>query len=142
MQARVEHPLQALGGADFRGLITGIIDLVFEYQGRYYLADYKSNLLGGELQDYSPDKLALAMLDRRYDLQSLIYALALHRLLAQRLPDYDYEQHFGGSYYLFLRAMRPHLGSRYGIHFERPQRVIIEEFDELFHFTPPRGSGS
>ena len=142
MQARVEQPLQALGGADFRGLITGIIDLVFEYQGRYYLADYKSNLLGGELQDYSPDKLAQAMLDRRYDLQSLIYALALHRLLAQRLPDYDYEQHFGGSYYLFLRAMRPHLGSRYGIHFERPQRVIIEEFDQLFHFTPSRGPGS
>jgi exodeoxyribonuclease V beta subunit len=142
MQARVARPLQALGGADFRGLITGIIDLVFEYQGRYYLADYKSNLLGGELQDYRAEILAQAMYDRRYDLQSLIYALALHRLLAQRLPDYDYDQHFGGSYYLFLRAMRPHQGSRYGIHFERPQRVVIEEFDALFHFTPPRGPDS
>jgi len=142
MQTRVEHPLQALGGADFRGLITGVIDLVFEYQGRYYLADYKSNLLGGELQDYTSDKLEQAMLDRRYDLQSLIYALALHRLLAQRLPGYDYDQHFGGSYYLFLRAMRPRQGCRYGIHFERPQRIVIEQFDDLFRFTPPRNTGA
>ena len=142
MQTRVEQPLHALGGADFRGLITGVIDLVFVYQGRYYLADYKSNLLGGELQDYTPDKLEQAMLDRRYDLQSLIYALALHRLLAQRLPDYDYEQHFGGSYYLFLRAMRPLQGCRYGIHFERPQRLVIEQFDDLFRFTPPRNASS
>jgi len=142
MQARVEQPLQALAGADFRGLITGVIDLVFVYQDRYYLADYKSNLLGGELQDYTPDKLEQAMLDRRYDLQSLIYALALHRLLAQRLPDYDYEQHFGGSYYLFLRAMRPTQGCRYGIHFERPQRIVIEQFDDLFRFTPPRNASS
>ena len=142
MQARVEQPLQALSAADFRGLITGVIDLVFEYQGRYYLADYKSNLLGSELQDYTPDKLEQAMLDRRYDLQSLIYALALHRLLAQRLPDYNYEQHFGGSYYLFLRAMRPRESFHYGIHFERPQRLVIEQFDDLFRFTPPQNTGT
>ena len=138
MQARVEQPLQALSGADFRGLITGVIDLVFEHEGRYYLADYKSNLLGGELVDYTPAKLDQAMLDRRYDLQSLIYALALHRLLAQRLPDYDYQQHFGGSYYLFLRAMRPEHGCRYGIHLERPEFADLEAFNELFHFTAPQ----
>jgi exodeoxyribonuclease V beta subunit len=141
MQARVDQPLQALNGADFRGLITGVIDLVFEYEGRYYLADYKSNLLGGELVDYTPAKLDQAMLDRRYDLQSLIYALALHRLLAQRLPDYDYQQHFGGSYYLFLRAMRPDQGCRYGIHFERPEFADLEAFNDLFHFTAPQETG-
>ena len=76
------------------------------------------------------------MLDRRYDLQSLLYALALHRLLALRLPDYDYERHFGGSYYLFLRGMRPALGNRYGIHFERPDATVIEQFDALFSYSP------
>ena len=30
------------------------------------------------------------MYDRRYDLQALIYSLALHRYLAQRIADYDY----------------------------------------------------
>ena len=138
MQSRFKQPLQALDGAEFRGLITGVIDLVFEYQGRYYLADYKSNYLGSELQDYSNARLQQAMLDRRYDLQSLLYVLALHRLLAQRIPDYDYERHFGGSYYLFLRAMRPDQGPRYGVFFERPDAATIERFDALFRFTPPR----
>jgi len=108
---------------------------VFEYHGRYYIADYKSNYLGSLLQDYDPDSLQRAMLDRRYDLQSLLYALALHRLLQLRLPDYDYQQHFGGSYYLFLRAMRPQLGNRYGVHFECPSNDTIEQFDALFSYS-------
>jgi exodeoxyribonuclease V beta subunit len=42
-----------------------------------------------------------------YVLQYLIYTVALHRYLRLRLPDYDYERHFGGVFYLFLRGMRP-----------------------------------
>jgi exodeoxyribonuclease V beta subunit len=137
MQARSAQPLQAISNANFCGLITGIIDLVFEYQGRFYVADYKSNFLGHKLQDYAPGKLQQAMLDRRYDLQSLIYSLALHRMLTQRLADYDFESHFGGSYYLFLRAMRPLQGMDYGVHFDRPDRDSIDAFDALFRFTPP-----
>jgi len=142
MQSRSPQPLQAITNANFCGLITGIIDLVFEHQGRYYVADYKSNFLGRKLQDYAPDKLLQAMLDRRYDLQSLLYSLALHRLLAQRLVDYDFETHFGGSYYLFLRAMRPAHGTDYGVHFDRPDQESIEAFDALFRFTPPRALGT
>ena len=142
MQARFEQPLQAVSSADFRGLVTGVIDLVFEYQGRYYLADYKSNYLGSQLQDYAPDRLQQAMLDRRYDLQSLLYALALHRLLALRQPDYDYDRHFGGSYYLFLRAMRPQQGNRYGVHFERPGLDAIQQFDALFSYSPVQVLGA
>ena len=36
------------------------------------------------------------MVEHRYDLQYQLYSLALHRLLALRLPGYDFEQHFGG----------------------------------------------
>jgi len=137
MQRRSKQPLQAISSSDFRGMVTGVIDLVFEYRGRYYLADYKSNYLGSELQDYNPQRLQQAMFDRRYDLQSLLYALALHRLLRLRLPNYDYEQHFGGSYYLFLRAMRPAQANRYGIHFDRPAKDAIEQFDALFSYSAP-----
>ena len=62
------------------------------------------------------------MLERRYDLQSLLYSVALHRFLEQRLSDYSFEQHYGGAYYLFLRGLRPQHGNRYGVHFERPAR--------------------
>jgi exodeoxyribonuclease V beta subunit len=40
-----------------------------------------------------------------YDLQYLIYALALHKYLQHTLVDYDVEKHFGGVYYLYLRGM-------------------------------------
>ncbi len=124
--------VQPLNTPDFRGLITGVVDLVFEFKGKYYLADYKSNMLGASLEDYSPSKLTQAMLNRRYDLQSLIYSVALHRYLQQRIPHYDYQQHFGGSYYLFLRAMRPQSGPAYGVHFEKPAFSNIVALDELF----------
>ncbi|MCI5146126.1 MAG: exodeoxyribonuclease V subunit beta, partial [Candidatus Electrothrix sp. AR3] len=86
-----------------QGLMVGFIDLVFSYQGRYYLADYKSNHLGNQEAAYQPDQLHLAMLDHRYDLQYLIYTLALHRFLRGRIQDYAYTTHFGGAFYLFLR---------------------------------------
>lgn len=115
---------------DFRGMITGIIDLVFEHEGRYYIADYKSNLLGTQLDDYAPDKLRRAILDRRYDLQYLLYVLALHRYLRQRMRDYSYSRHMGGVYYLFLRGLRPASGPRYGVYHELPAQNLIERLDQ------------
>ncbi len=135
LQSLASVPLQPVTSASFGGLITGVIDLVFEYQGRYYLADYKSNFLGGSLEDYAPDKLQLAMFDRRYDLQSLLYSIALHRYLAMRLPNYEYETHFGGCYYLFLRAMRPEHGESFGVHFERPSSDSVQALDRLLDYT-------
>jgi exodeoxyribonuclease V beta subunit len=137
LQSLSSVPLQSVTSYDFCGLITGVIDLVFEFQGRYYLADYKSNFLGNSLEDYRPDKLQQAMVDRRYDLQSQLYSVALHRYLAQRVPGYDYEQHFGGSYYLFLRAMRSEHGNCYGVHFDRPHQKTIQMLEQLMKFTPP-----
>ncbi len=132
LQSLAQQRLIPIESPGFEGLINGIIDIVFEYRGRFYLADYKSNFLGGSIEDYRPERLQQAMWQRRYDLQSLIYTIALHRMLRQRLPDYDYERHFGGSYYLFLRAMRPSHGNAYGVYFERPELATIETFERLF----------
>ena len=136
MQQGHDIPLQAIGSNRFRGLMTGIIDLVFEFDGRFYLADYKSNYLGASLDDYRPANLVGAMLDRRYDLQALLYSVALHRYLGQRIHGYRYERHFGGCYYLFLRAMRPQSGADFGVHFERPEAARLEAFDRLLAYTP------
>ncbi len=136
LQQTVEQPLQPISATEFRGLLTGVIDLVFEYRGKYYLADYKSNHLGSKLTDYAPQNLARAMLDRRYDLQALLYSVAMHRYLQQRLPDYSYTEHFGGCYYLFLRAMRPDSGCEYGVHFECPAQQRLDALQQLLAFTP------
>lgn len=124
-------PVEALTVDDFRGMITGVIDLVFVHEGRYYIADYKSNLLGYALDDYRPEALRKTIFDRRYDLQYLLYLLALHRYLGQRLEHYDYDEHIGGAYYLFLRGMRPEQGHQYGVYFDLPPKELIQELDEV-----------
>lgn len=115
----------------FRGMITGVIDLVFEYQGKYYLADYKSNYLGASLEDYCQQNLQRAVFDRRYDLQYLLYSVALHRYLSQRIADYQYQRDFGGVYYLFIRAMRPNQQSLPGVYFELPNYAELNALDTL-----------
>jgi len=123
---------EGLGFAPCHGLMHGFIDLVFRYRGRYYLADYKSNRLGLSLADYDRAGMDQAMQAHRYNLQYLIYTVALHRFLGQRLPGYDYDRHFGGAYYLFLRGLRPSEGPRYGVWFDRPGRLVIDALEGLF----------
>ena len=115
------------------GMFKGFVDLVFEHQGRFYVADYKSNWLGADDGAYSPEAMTAAVLENRYDLQYVLYLLALHRQLKARLPDYDYDRHMGGAVYLFLRGAR---AATQGLHFERPPRELIERLDALFSGQP------
>ncbi len=114
-----------------RGMLKGFIDLVFCWQGKYYLLDYKSNWLGEESSAYTQEAMAQAMRAHRYDLQYQLYSLALHRYLRQRLAGYDYEQHFGGVIYLFLRGLDGTEGSN-GIFSTRPQAGFVNALDRLF----------
>ncbi|USV57316.1 exodeoxyribonuclease V subunit beta [Aeromonas encheleia] len=116
-----------LSFAVVQGMLKGFIDLVFEWQGRWYLLDYKSNHLGMSPADYGRPALERAMAEHRYDLQYQLYSLALHRLLSLRLPGYDFDQHFGGVFYLFLRGM-----PQGGVFHTRPSRELVLGLDELF----------
>ncbi|WP_058556995.1 exodeoxyribonuclease V subunit beta [Thiohalocapsa sp. ML1] len=129
LAAHAGQSLPGIAAADFAGMVTGVIDLVFEHDGRFFVADYKSNLLGRRFDDYAPDALQRAVLARRYDLQYLLYTLALHRYLATRIPDYDYERHMGGALYLFLRGLRPETGPARGVFFTRPSAALIAALD-------------
>jgi exodeoxyribonuclease V beta subunit len=81
--------------------------------------DYKANHLGSLALDYSRERLKDAMQRGQYYLQYHLYALALHRYLARRLPGYTFEHHFGGVYYLFIKGMGPSLGAS-GVFYEKP----------------------
>jgi len=116
----------ALAPRQLEGLLTGFIDLVLLHEGRYYVLDYKSN----HLPDYTPAQLQQAMLVHRYDVQAVLYVLALHRLLRSRLGlGYDYERHMGGALYLFLRGI-DQAGS--GLLALQPPRALIETLDAAF----------
>lgn len=96
----------SMGGQSLRGYLAGSIDAVLRLPGqRFLVVDYKTNHLGDSAADYSPQRLAEAMLHSDYPLQALLYTVALHRFLRWRLPGYDPARHLGGVLYLFLRGM-------------------------------------
>lgn len=100
------------------GMMTGLIDLLYRHNGQYFVVDYKSNHLGRSLEHYGRNNVTEAMHHHQYRLQYLIYTVAVHRMLTRKLPGYQYENHFGGVQYLFLRGMKP--TSEHGIYFDKP----------------------
>ncbi|HET9302093.1 MAG TPA: exodeoxyribonuclease V subunit beta, partial [Propionibacteriaceae bacterium] len=106
----------ALNTQALRGYLTGSIDAVLRIRGadgspRYLVVDYKTNWLGSfdgevlKIGDYTPARMAEAMISAHYPLQALLYAVAVHRMLRWRQPDYDPAVHLGGVLYLFVRGM-------------------------------------
>jgi len=100
--------------------MKGFIDLVFECNGCFYIIDWKSNYLGARYESYDQPFLIEAMAEHFYFLQYHIYTVALDRYLKTRLPDYDYDKHFGGVFYIFLRGLNSDYDKQYGIYKSRP----------------------
>jgi len=110
----------------FAGLMKGFIDLLFMVEDKYYIVDWKSNLL--EL--YTQDKIESEMFLHNYYLQYHIYTLAVHRYLRWRMRDlYSYEKNFGGVFYIFVRGVAQN-GN--GIFYDLPDSSVINNMDKLF----------
>jgi exodeoxyribonuclease V beta subunit len=116
--------LLGLSHETLRGYLNGFIDLAFCHEERWYIVDWKSNFLGPTAEAYHEEALCAEMSRHHYVLQYHLYTAALHRYLKTRLPDYDYERHFGGVYYVFLRGTEP--GSARAIYHDRPGLELIE----------------
>jgi exodeoxyribonuclease V beta subunit len=121
--------------APANGFMKGFIDLVFEHERRFYFVDWKSNWLGPDSASYTPESIATEMAGHFYNLQLGIYAVALHRYLKRRLPNYDYEKNFGGAFYIFLRGIDPKKPG-HGIFSSRPPGKFVEQLDDIFHGNP------
>ena len=126
----VPAQLDRLAFAPIQGFLKGFIDLVFRFEDRYYLVDWKSNWLGNRPEDYSPDAITDEMRRQYYFVQYYLYTAALHKYLALRVPGYDYERHFGGVIYLFLRGLDPAHPER-GVYRDRPPRTAVEQLSAL-----------
>jgi exodeoxyribonuclease V beta subunit len=112
------------------GYLKGFIDLVFSFEGRYYLVDWKSNWMGNRVEDYAPDAIRLEMRQQQYFVQYHFYTVALHKYLSLRVPHYDYEKHFGGVTYLFLRGLDPSR-PQYGVFRDRPALTAVDQLSSL-----------
>ncbi len=125
---------QQLGSLNFslkRGFMTGFIDLLFEYEGKFYVLDWKTNHLGSAFSNYSKAAMTTSMSDSYYILQYHLYVIALHLYLQQRLGDsYDYDKCMGGIVYAYVRGMHPdHEGK--GVFYDRPSYELIAALTEL-----------
>ena len=119
--ARLDAPLTIQ-----RGVIRGVVDLVFTHEGRTYFLDWKSDRVPvGELRSH---------VDASYGLQAKLYTLGLARVL--RLHDQAaYDARFGGLLYVFLRH-----GDQ-GVVFDRPSWDEVTRWDEELRAERPWGYG-
>jgi exodeoxyribonuclease V beta subunit len=148
---RLDDP--ALGTQALRGYLTGSIDAVLRLRRdnrppRYLVVDYKTNWLGSfdgdtlKVGDYTPARMAEAMMSAHYPLQALLYAVAVHRMLRWRQPDYDPAVHLGGCLYLFVRGMAgpdtPRVdGVPCGVFGWRPPASLVVELSALLDGVMP-----
>jgi exodeoxyribonuclease V beta subunit len=85
------------------GVIKGVIDLFFIYEGKYYLLDWKTNWLGTDHNAYHQEALEQAMIRHRYDLQADLYIRAIQKYL-EKVDPRPFSTIFGGVFYHFLRG--------------------------------------
>lgn len=109
-----------------RGLLTGSIDLAFRHDGHFYIVDWKSNILGPKPQDYRAEVMDAEILANKYHLQYTLYAAVFHLHMRTLMPEWNYDKHFGGCHYLFMRAFG-HGDTGLGDHFHRPSLKTIED---------------
>jgi exodeoxyribonuclease V beta subunit len=96
--------------------------------------DHKSNTLGSHDQAYHPVALRDAVLAHRYELQAVLYLLALHRLLRQRLPGYAPQRHLGGALCVFWRGLAH---STRGVYALPAPVALIEQLDRALATPTP-----
>jgi exodeoxyribonuclease V beta subunit len=120
------------GFSSLRGFLKGFIDMIFLYNGKYYITDWKSNNLGPGYEFYTQERIVEEMGNHNYFLQYHLYSLALHRYLKTRIGgDYDFDRDFGGVYYLFVRGINSEFPGS-GVFYDRPEKRLIEELDLFF----------
>jgi exodeoxyribonuclease V beta subunit len=94
--------------------VKGFVDLLFEYQNRFYVLDWKSDVL----VDYEPRTIAKHVTEN-YQLQADLYALGVTRAL----PGCD----FAGALFLFLRGPVAHFIPHDPLALEAARRKLGEE---------------
>jgi exodeoxyribonuclease V beta subunit len=124
-----EIPFKVKNISQLEGMLNGRVDLFFEHEGKFYILDWKSNFLGNNLEDYSIENVKIAMMENNYNLQYLIYTIALIKYLGTRKTDFDYERDFGGVIYLFVRGVRVDGGG--GMFFNKPKWEVVEKISAL-----------
>ncbi|MGB8330985.1 MAG: UvrD-helicase domain-containing protein, partial [Polyangiales bacterium] len=122
---RYYERLAEVSSQTLQRFLRGYMDLMFEWQGRWYVADYKSN----SLPAYEAGTVGEAVQREHYVLQGQLYSAAAHRYLQQRVRNYAPESHWGGVFFLFLRGMHgPERGGA-SVFYDRASTELLTGID-------------
>ncbi|MBU1712052.1 MAG: exodeoxyribonuclease V subunit beta [Proteobacteria bacterium] len=108
-----------------KGFMKGYMDMVFSHKGRFFLVDWKSNYLGNTVSCYGKSSINEAMEKESYILQYHLYVLALHQHLRLKTAGYNYEDYFGGVFYIFMRGVDDSKNKGAGIFYDLPDISLI-----------------
>jgi exodeoxyribonuclease V beta subunit len=120
------------GAAPFRverGIVRGVVDVVFEHDSAIYFLDWKSDRVEGDAS------LLRSHIAAHYDVQIKLYTLGVLRLL-EVWDEATYERVFGGHLYAFLRPLA--LGQP-AVVFERPTFTEVQRWERELLGTTFRG---
>lgn len=117
----------------FSGFLHGFMDLVFKLDGKYYLIDWKSNRLGESIEDYDNRSMKKEMKKHNYVLQYSLYLSALDIYLQKKDKNYNYDDNFGGVYYIFLRGVTASNNYATGIYEDKPEKNVLDRLKMIFN---------
>ena len=127
----IPHEIEQLRFDPVEGFMRGFIDMVFSWNGKFFLIDWKSNFLGNKKEDYHFSRLEKEMRKKFYFLQLLIYTISLDQYLRINIPDYKYERDFGKAYYVFLRGISKGKGPEFGVYRYKPDPRLLNSLRRL-----------
>ena len=107
-----------------RGFVRGVLDVVFEHEGKVYFADWKSDML----PSFAASELR-AHVAANNELQIQIYTVALSRLLGVQSQE-DWESRFGGLVYVFLRGLAVQATPDAGLDVRRPSYGELRAWEQ------------
>ena len=116
------------------GCLNGALDLLFRRNGKFYIADWKSNRITGKASGFDRDGVTGEMADHTYYLQYLIYTVAavkyLELHLHHSLSEADYDRLFGGVFYFFMRGVDSVCPGQ-GVFYGRPPYELVRQLEQI-----------
>ena len=109
-----------------KGFLKGFLDLVFRKDGFYYVVDWKSNRLNGQVTNFTAEGVRAEMAKEGYFFQYLLYSVVVHRFLKETMgADYSWDGNFGGVRYYFLRGIAS--GGAAPVFEDRPGEALLDK---------------
>lgn len=114
-----------------RGYLTGAIDLMFKFGGKYFVLDWKGTKLADTPEGFTEERIRAEISRHHYSLQYLIYLVALRRHLSL-CGVKDPDEKIAGVIYAFIRGIRRDDEKPFGVFTAKVPATLIACLDEFF----------